>query len=404
MRAFSVSCLLAVTLATSAGAIDGPPPPVHWSGDHWTAWNPPPTPPPGPGVHIVEKGDTLWDLAAKNLGNPYLWPQIWERNSWILDAHWIYPGDPLDLGLTVEPLAPSETLTDGGAVAVDTDGDGTADTQVVDETPSPGEESLIDLEEANRGTPQALGFDSDLACSGYLGELEGSTSKIIGSEHGAYVPSLSGSAQTGGATGTWGLASVIKYGLDLGDIVYLDGGESVGLRAGSLYSAVASTNKVRHPLTGKTLGHFVRNLGVVRVLSVQAEGAIAEIVAACDAIPVGTQLVPHEPEPIPLGRRTTPRPVNDPSAAETLTSAPVIVMAKDGVVSLGEDHVVFVDQGAEQDVTPGDIYTVYRMNREGLPPVPVGEIAILSVRAQSAVARIIQSRLPIYIGDRLERK
>src|SRR6185295_9462414 len=28
-------------------------------------------------------------------GNPYLWPQIWDRNRCITDAHWIYPGDAL---------------------------------------------------------------------------------------------------------------------------------------------------------------------------------------------------------------------------------------------------------------------------------------------------------------------
>ena len=26
--------------------------------------------------------------------NPYLWPQIWDQNRYITDAHWIYPGDP----------------------------------------------------------------------------------------------------------------------------------------------------------------------------------------------------------------------------------------------------------------------------------------------------------------------
>ncbi len=28
-------------------------------------------------VHVVQRGDTLWDLARQYLNNPYLWPQIW---------------------------------------------------------------------------------------------------------------------------------------------------------------------------------------------------------------------------------------------------------------------------------------------------------------------------------------
>ena len=229
--------------------------------------------------------------------------------------------------------------------------------------------------------------------------------RIVSSEHDAYAPNLQGHASmSGGAAGEWGTATMVKYGLDQGDIVYLDGGQAKGLAPGAVYEAVLPSETVRHPGNGHVVGRFIQLLGTVRILSVQASGAIGEIVQACDAIPVGSLLTPHEVEPVPLGRRTTMRPPNDPSPAETLVDAPVIVFAKDRLVSLGEDHVVFLDRGAAQDVTPGDIFTVYRMHREGLPPVPIGELAVLSVRNNSAVARIIQSRLPIYIGDRLERK
>lgn len=60
-------------------------------------------------VHTIVKGDTLWDLAQTYLGDPYLWPQIWEVNRYILDPHWIYPGDPLVIPqplLIAEPVAP----------------------------------------------------------------------------------------------------------------------------------------------------------------------------------------------------------------------------------------------------------------------------------------------------------
>jgi len=56
------------------------------------------------------------------------------------------------------------------------------------------------------------------------------------------------------------------------------------------------------------------------------------------------------------------------------------------------------------DMTPGDVFTIYRTNREGFPPVVLGELAVLSVHQRSAVAKIIESRYPIYVGDRLERK
>jgi hypothetical protein len=145
-----------------------------------------------------------------------------------------------------------------------------------------------------------------------------------------------------------------------------------------------------------------RYQGRVRLLTVQDNLAIAEIVQACDAIHAGAALKQFEPEPVPLGRRTGMRPANMPVAAAKLDNAPVILRAKDDLVSLGADHVVFVNTTA--NAAPGDIYTIYRESRPGFPPMVLGELALLSVHPRGAVARIIDSRYPIYIGDRLDPK
>ncbi len=43
-------------------------------------------------VHTVVAGDSLWDLSAKYLGSPWKWTEIWERNRFITNPHYIYPG------------------------------------------------------------------------------------------------------------------------------------------------------------------------------------------------------------------------------------------------------------------------------------------------------------------------
>jgi hypothetical protein len=46
-----------------------------------------------PPIHLVRRGDTLWDLSAYYYGNPYQWPRVWSYNAHIDNPHWIYPGD-----------------------------------------------------------------------------------------------------------------------------------------------------------------------------------------------------------------------------------------------------------------------------------------------------------------------
>ncbi len=98
------------------------------------------------------------------------------------------------------------------------------------------------------------------------------------------------------------------------------------------------------------------------------------------------------------------RPYNYPASADKLQDGPVILMSKDDVFSLGQDSVVFIDRGAENDVSPGDAYTIYRMNQPGLPPVVIGELAVLSVKKKFALAKITQSRYFVFVGDRLDPK
>ena len=50
-----------------------------------------------PDRYVVVKGDTLWDISAMFLRDPWLWPEVWYVNPQVANPHLIYPGDVLTL-------------------------------------------------------------------------------------------------------------------------------------------------------------------------------------------------------------------------------------------------------------------------------------------------------------------
>lgn len=50
-----------------------------------------------PQQYTVVPGDTLWDISAKFLREPWQWPELWQANPRIENPDLIYPGDSLSL-------------------------------------------------------------------------------------------------------------------------------------------------------------------------------------------------------------------------------------------------------------------------------------------------------------------
>lgn len=71
-----------------------------------------------PDSYTVVRSDTLWDISAKFLSKPWLWPEIWQANPQVRNPHLIYPGDVLNLSFINGPrvgLQP-RVRTEGDAI------------------------------------------------------------------------------------------------------------------------------------------------------------------------------------------------------------------------------------------------------------------------------------------------
>ncbi len=336
--------------------------------EHWSKNPYPRTVAAGARVHIVERGDTLWDLSQRYYQNPFLWPQIWDANKYIPNAHWIYPGDPV----IIPPLTPI------------------SDQMIAQEAQpgAPGPEG--EVPGGPGGTPSEklypIALDVDLYCSGMIvPDTGGWRVRIIGNEENNY-----------------------KVALATFDIVYLNQGEADGISPGDEFTILQHVRKIHHPITAETLGDYIVQTGRLKVVATQERTSTAQITYACDATLVGDYLVPFEPKEVP---NLSDLPPVDRFSLEGPNQKGYVVFAKDDLSSLGDNNEVQIDVGAADGITVGTRLIVYRNQTTGyentgferdIPRRVLGEMVVFSVQDSTATGRIIQMYDFVQQGDMVE--
>ena len=371
-RALVAGLVVFVVCAGSAMAQEesSPTPPknLKFVDGHWTAWDPPDA---APGAYSIQKGDTLWDLAEKWLGDPFLWPQVWDENRYILDSHWIYPGDPLVV--PGRPTVVGQTDEPTGGLTDEPEGEG----EPTEGEPGEGEGEPGGVEPVEPTPPPLVPVAdaTDINCSGF-----------IDAEHTFSEVWVAGAEDE-------------KHMFATGDVIYLSAGRNQGIHAGDEFAVLRETHAVKHPATGAGLGSFIRRLGKVRVMLTHDNSSTAMVEMACEDIQRSDELVLWEEIPIP---RMAEMPEFDRYNVEA-SGAPTghVVHLPHDIVSAAAGHIVHTDLGVASGVRPGDVLSVYE-DRGEMPRVKVGQGVVLTVEPMSSTVKLTMTVRETTVGAPVE--
>ncbi|MBJ7274941.1 LysM peptidoglycan-binding domain-containing protein [Marinobacter salarius] len=306
-----------------------------------------------PERYTVVKGDTLWDISARFLNNPWYWPEIWHVNPQVANPHLIYPGDELalvyidgkprvtkvssDRVVKLSPKVRSEPIdTPIPAIPLDAISSFLTDTRIVDV-------------EALNGAPYVL---------------EGEDGRII--------------------TGA-------------GDRIYARGekpADNVGV--------FRRSKEFRDPETGEFLGLEARSIARGEVIAENKDVLTLRLKQSNEEVRIGDRLLVGEE------RRITTSFV--PSSPDSDIEAQMISV-DGGVSQIGQFDVVAINRGEREGLKPGNVMAVLKSGNLVRDPITNETIELPSERAglmmvfqayeKMSYGLILQATRPLSVGDKV---
>jgi hypothetical protein len=339
-----------------------------------------------PEIHLVRRGDTLWDLCDHYYSNPWQWPRVWSYNPQVANPHWIYPGDQIRMfgpGGAGGGASIYERLGRGGAGGGAGTGAGGGG-----------------IGKAGKGGGRIAPNTVVLRDQGFIGDPEKDNwGEVAGSQDEPMM-------------------------LTEGNRVYLliKSGKTLKPKDElTIYRSVRQPDKVKG--ARRPPGEIVAVLGTVRVDSYDPNTRIAKarIVESIDVVERGAKVGP-------VGRRFEVAP---PLASQVNVQARVLTSLYP-LIYVAANQVVFIDRGSEDGLKVGNRLLVVRRGdawratlgnatrervrmdspenaevektpligeQEKFPEEPVAELRVLRADRWSSLAVVTQSKREVVSGD-----
>jgi hypothetical protein len=144
-----------------------------------------------------------------------------------------------------------------------------------------------------------------------------------------------------------------------GDYVYINAGSQQGVSAGQEFSVVRPRGQFTSDFTRKKgwLGVYTEELGRLRVVDVKERVSVATVTFSCETMLLGDLLRAANERVSPFARNEV---ALDRFADPTGKQNGRIVMARDFREAPSVNEIVYIDLGTEDNIRPGDYFTIYR--------------------------------------------
>ncbi len=321
-----------------------------------------------PARYTVKSGDTLWDIAAMFLRNPWQWPEIWQANPQIANPHLIYPGDVI--ALTYVDGQPRLTLERNGVPVA---GHGA--------TRPPADGRTVVLRPRIREIPHEdvipalpLGVVNNFLTRTRIveaGELETAPYVLAGQERRL----ISGSGDDFFARGD------------------LPRGES-------FFGIYRRGDPYIDPDSQELLGLKAEDIGSAQLKTVNGEVATFKATRSQREIRVGDRLLSHEE------RRLDP--TFYPRAPDVDVEGKIISV-EGGVTQVGHLDVVAINRGERDGLEAGNVLGIYKQgetvrdriagDRIVLPSERAGVLMVFRAFEKMSFGLVMHADRPLAVGD-----
>ncbi len=344
-----------------------------------------------PDQYVVQRGDTLWDIAARFLRAPWLWPEIWQANPQVANPHLIYPGDVLNLSY----LDGRPQLTRDGPQIRESDEQAIPALPLSEIEPFLKRMRVLDGD-AWKGLPYVVGLEEN--------RLRTTESNYV------YVRGLS--AEPGERV------AIVRPTLAYRDVREYNPrrGEREDFARGTPWEAADSIHageKTRR--AEELLGYEVMEVAHAQVIR-QGDPVTLLVDDADMEVRQGDLILPVDVAPFDL--------YFYPKAPETVPTGIEVMAVTDAFNAVGKYQVVAINRGASDGVEDGQVYSVFKpgerirdtvrypkanpfrdLNREDahvtLPNEFAGHVMVFRVFDRISYGLVMEGQRPIQPRDRL---